>query len=129
DPAWSAADGRLSPDMHGIVTSYQQVAASPELLARIGSDAFVVFDELHHAADERAWGAAIQTAFADASRRLALSGTPFRSDTRPIPFARYDGDEAAPDYEFLFRDAPAERRVGRPVYFRRTNARIEWSAP
>src|SRR3954451_25499089 len=69
DPAWSAADGRLAPDMHGIVTSYPQGAASSELVARLGNDAFVVFDELHHAADERAWGAAIQTAFADAARR------------------------------------------------------------
>src|SRR6476661_8824267 len=28
DPAWAAADGRLPGDMHGIVTSYQQVATS-----------------------------------------------------------------------------------------------------
>jgi superfamily II DNA or RNA helicase len=129
DPAWSAADGRLSPDMHGIVTSYQQVAASPELMARIGDDAFVVFDELHHAADERAWGAAIQAAFANASRRLALSGTPFRSDTRAIPFVHYDGDEAVPDYEYSYGDALADRRVVRPVYFPRTNGHMEWESP
>src|SRR4051812_32623704 len=28
DPAWAASDGRLPADMHGIVTSYQQVASS-----------------------------------------------------------------------------------------------------
>ena len=129
DPAWSAADGRLAPDLHGIVTSYQQVAASPEAVARIGEDAFVVFDELHHAADDRAWGAAIQAAFANASRRLALSGTPFRSDTRAIPFVRYDGDEAVPDFEYSYGDALADRRVVRPVYFPRTNGHMEWAAP
>jgi len=129
DPAWSAADGRLAPDMHGIVTSYQQVAASSELLARIGNDAFVVFDELHHAADDRAWGAAIQAAFADAARRLALSGTPFRSDTRAIPFVHYAGDEAVADYEYSYGDALADRRVVRPVYFPRTNGHMEWAAP
>src|SRR4051795_10700710 len=126
DPAWSAADGRLAPDMHGIVPSYQQVAASLELLARIGDDAFVVFDELHHAADDRAWGAAIQAAFADAARRLALSGTPFRSDTRAIPFVHYAGDEAVADYEYSYGDALADRRVVRPVYFPRTNGHMEW---
>src|SRR3954447_11682634 len=129
DPAWSAADGRLAADMHGIVTSYQQVSASPELLARLAEDAFVVFDELHHAADERAWGEAVQTAFANAARRLALSGTPFRSDTRAIPFVRYDGDEAVPDYEYSYGDALTDRRVVRPVYFPRTNGHMEWAAP
>jgi superfamily II DNA or RNA helicase len=129
DPAWSAADGRLAADMHGIVTSYQQVSASPELLARLAEDAFVVFDELHHAADERAWGAAIKTAFANASKRLALSGTPFRSDTHAIPFIHYDGDEAVPDYEYSYGDALADRRVVRPVYFPRTNGHMEWQAP
>ena len=29
DPAWAAADGHLPADMHGIVTSYQQVATQP----------------------------------------------------------------------------------------------------
>ncbi|MES1248780.1 MAG: helicase-related protein, partial [Actinomycetota bacterium] len=119
----------LARDMHGVVTSYQQVAASPEAAARLGDDAFVVFDELHHAADERAWGAAIQQAFADASRRLALSGTPFRSDTRAIPFVRYEGDEAVPDYEYSYGDALADRAVVRPVYFPRTNGHMEWAAP
>ena len=126
DPEWK---GPLARDMHGIVTSYQQVAANPDALARVGADAFVVFDELHHAADERAWGAAIQKAFSDASRRLALSGTPFRSDTRAIPFVHYDGDEAVPDYEYSYGDALADRRVVRPVYFPRTNGHIEWAAP
>jgi superfamily II DNA or RNA helicase len=129
DPSWAAADGALPRDMHGIVTSYQQVAISPALLARLSSNAFVVFDELHHAADDRAWGAAIRQAFAGSRRRLALSGTPFRSDTRAIPFVAYSGDEAVPDYEYSYGDALVDRRVVRPVYFPTTNGELEWAAP
>jgi superfamily II DNA or RNA helicase len=115
--------------MHGIVTTYQQVASSAELLSRLARDAFIVFDELHHAADDRAWGAAIQQAFGESCRRLALSGTPFRSDTRAIPFVSYHGDEAVPDFEYSYGDALSDRRVVRPVYFPTTNGHMEWSAP
>jgi superfamily II DNA or RNA helicase len=128
DPAWSPEEG-LARDMHGVVTTYQQVAANAELLARLSEGAFVVFDELHHAAEDRAWGEAIAVAFADTRRRLALSGTPFRSDTRAIPFVRYDGDEAVPDYEYSYGDALVDRGVVRPVYFPRTNGEMEWAAP
>jgi superfamily II DNA or RNA helicase len=129
DPSWSASDGALAPDMHGIVTSYQQVASSAGALARLAQGAFVILDEIHHAADERAWGAAVLHAFAGAGRRLALSGTPFRSDTRAIPFVDYQDDEAVPDYEYGYGDALADGRVVRPVYFPRTNGNMEWAAP
>jgi superfamily II DNA or RNA helicase len=129
DPSWSAAGGALPADMHGIVTTYQQVASSAELLSRLAREAFVVFDELHHAADDRAWGAAIEQAFGESCRRLALSGTPFRSDTRAIPFVSYHGDEAVPDFEYSYGDALSDRRVVRPVYFPTTNGHMEWSAP
>ncbi|MCU1453458.1 MAG: ATP-dependent helicase [Acidimicrobiales bacterium] len=129
DPDWSAADGRLPGDMHGIVTTYQQVAGSAEVLRALARDAFVVFDEIHHAGDDRAWGESVRRAFADAARRLSLSGTPFRSDTRAIPFVRYVLDEAAPDFEYGYGDALTDGRVVRPVYFPRTNGHMEWSAP
>ena len=129
DPQWAAADGTLPADMHGIVTSYQQVATSARLLGTLSRGAFVVFDELHHAADDRAWGDAVRQAFQGARRRLALSGTPFRSDTRAIPFVRYHGDEAVPDFEYGYGDALADGRVVRPVYFPATNGQMEWQAP
>jgi superfamily II DNA or RNA helicase len=129
DPSWSTSDGALSADMHGIVTSYQQVAVSASALARLAQGAFVILDEIHHAADDRAWGAAVLHAFAGARRRLALSGTPFRSDTRAIPFVNYQNDEAVPDYEYGYGDALADGRVVRPVYFPRTNGHMEWAAP
>lgn len=129
DPAWSAADGRLPGDMHGIVTTYQQVASSAAMLADVARDAFVVFDEIHHAGDDRAWGESVRVAFAGAARRLAISGTPFRSDTRAIPFVNYVHDEATPDFEYGYGEALADRRVVRPVYFPRTNGHMEWTAP
>lgn len=129
DPTWAAADGALPTDMHGLVTTYQQVASSAAALARLAPGAFVIFDELHHAADDRAWGDAIRTAFEGAGGRLALSGTPFRSDTRSIPFVTYRLDEARPDYEYGYGDALADRRVVRPVFFPRTSGDMEWEAP
>jgi superfamily II DNA or RNA helicase len=128
DPAWSAGDG-LAADMHGIVTTYQQVAVTASALARVAADAMVVFDEIHHAGDDRAWGEAVQVAFGAARRRLSLSGTPFRSDTRAIPFVRYELDEARPDYEYGYGEALRDGRVVRPVYFPRTHGDMEWSAP
>src|SRR5713226_1608823 len=86
DPRWSAGEGALPADMHGVVTTYQQVASSAGVLRGLARGAFVIFDELHHAADDRAWGDAVREAFAGAARRLALSGTPFRSDVHAIPF-------------------------------------------
>ena len=129
DPMWSAADGALPGDMHGVVTTYQQVASCADVLRGLATDAFVVFDELHHAADDRAWGDAVRTAFEPAARRLALSGTPFRSDTHSIPFVRYRLDEAEADYEYGYGDALHDGGVVRPVYFPRIDGMMEWSAP
>jgi superfamily II DNA or RNA helicase len=129
DPAWSAADGRLPSDMHGIVTTYQQVASNAEVLRRVSLDAFVIFDEIHHAADDRAWGDSVRHAFEQSARRLAISGTPFRSDTSAIPFVNYVLDEAVPDYEYGYGEALADGRVVRPVYFPRTGGHMEWTAP
>lgn len=128
EPDWSARDGRLPGDMHGVVVTYQQVAANPLVLRPLTRDAFVVFDELHHAGDERAWGDAVRFAFEPAARRLALSGTPFRSDTRAIPFVRYEGHEARPDFSYGYGDALAEGRVVRPVVFPRIDGEMEWTA-
>jgi superfamily II DNA or RNA helicase len=129
DPRWNAADGAAAIDMHGLVTTYQQVATSAQWLARLAQGAFVILDEIHHAGDERAWGEAVLAAFGGAARRLSLSGTPFRSDTRAIPFVRYHADEARPDFEYSYGAALQDGRVVRPVFFPRTGGEMEWSAP
>jgi superfamily II DNA or RNA helicase len=129
DPAWSPGDGPLAPDLHGVVTTYQQVASSAAALRAIAQDAMVILDEIHHAADDRAWGDSIRLAFEGARRRLGLSGTPFRSDTAAIPFVRYVLDEAVADYTYGYGDALRDGRVVRPVYFPRTGGQMEWIAP
>ncbi|MEW6581661.1 MAG: DEAD/DEAH box helicase family protein [Actinomycetota bacterium] len=127
EAAWSARDGRLPADTHGLVTTYQQVAGNAPALAEIARDAFVVLDEVHHAGDDRAWGDAVRVAFCDAAVRLCLSGTPFRSDTRAIPFVRYDDDDLAePDVEYGYGDALRDGSVVRPVRFPRIDGEMEW---
>ena len=129
DPAWSASEGPPPADMHGVVTTYQQVATSAGALRSVAAGGFVIFDEIHHAGDDRAWGQAVLEAFEPAARRLSLSGTPFRSDTRAIPFVRYELDEAKPDFEYGYGQALSDGRVVRPIYFPRTGGNMEWSAP
>jgi superfamily II DNA or RNA helicase len=128
DPAWSPSNG-LASDLHGVVTTYQQVASAAPALRGLAAGAVVILDEIHHAADERAWGDSIRIAFGDAARRLSLSGTPFRSDTSPIPFIDYVLDEARPDYVYGYGDALKDGRVVRPVYFPRVGGDMEWVAP
>lgn len=129
EAAWSAGEGRLPADVHGVVTTYQQVALSAAELAEIATGAIVVLDEVHHAGDEQAWGQAVQVACRDAAMRLCLSGTPFRSDTRAIPFVRYDEDGMAqPDVEYGYADALRDGGVVRPVRFPRVNGEMEWIA-
>jgi superfamily II DNA or RNA helicase len=129
DPEWNLGYGGLPPDSHGVVVTYQQVAVAPASLRPMVRQALVVLDEIHHAGDSRAWGDGIRQAFDPAWRRLSLSGTPFRSDQRTIPFINYVGELAQPDFEYGYGDALLDGRVVRPVYFPRINGRMEWTAP
>ncbi|MBJ7456101.1 MAG: DEAD/DEAH box helicase [Thermoleophilia bacterium] len=129
EPSWQASDGRLPADVHGMVTTYQQVASSTAALAPLARDAFVILDEAHHSGEERAWGDSVRAAFGGAAVRLSLSGTPFRSDTRAIPFVRYDDDGLAQaDVEYGYGDALSDGGVVRPVRFPRTDGQMEWVA-
>lgn len=127
DPNLSNADGPLKDGTIGYVTTYAQVAGKPAIhAARCRSkQTLVILDEIHHAGDGLSWGNATLIAFDEAARRLALTGTPFRTkaDER-IPFVRYevssyaDGDivTSLADYSYGYREALAERVV-RPVVF------------
>ncbi len=128
DPDWSPADG-VPADLHGVITTYQQVGSSPEACIPLARGGFVILDEIHHAGEERSWGDGVRTAFGEAERRLSLSGTPFRSDTRSIPFVNYDNDQVVPDIEYGYGDALADGRVVRPVYFPKFGGHMEWMAP
>ena len=127
DPRWRNADGAWRSDVDGVAVTYQQVASAPDLFAHhLARPTFVVLDEIHHAGESATWGTALRTAFGDAQRRLALSGTPFRSDARAIPFVTYDEDRrCAPDFVYGYGEAVADD-VCRPLTFRLLDATLHW---
>ena len=127
DPRWRNADGAWRSDVDGVVVTYQQVASAPDLFAHhLGRPTFVVLDEIHHAGESATWGTALRAAFDGAVHRLALSGTPFRSDARAIPFVRYDEDRrCAPDFVYGYAEAVADGAC-RPLAFRLLDATLRW---
>ena len=127
DPRWRNADGAWRSDVDGVVVTYQQVASAPDLFAHhLARPTFVVLDEIHHAGESASWGTALRAAFDGAAHRLALSGTPFRSDARAIPFVRYDDERrCAPDFVYGYADAVRDD-VCRPLAFRLLDATLRW---
>src|SRR3712207_5799719 len=92
----------------------------------------VILDEVHHAGDALSWGEAVREAFEPAHRRLALTGTPFRSDVNPIPFVTYAPDPSepgvrrcVPDYAYGYARALADHVV-RPVLFLAYSGEMQW---
>jgi superfamily II DNA or RNA helicase len=76
------------------------------------------------------WGDAVKEAFDPARRRLALTGTPFRSDANPIPFVTYldepgGGKRSASDYVYGYGPA-LEDSVVRPVIFLAYSGEMRW---
>jgi superfamily II DNA or RNA helicase len=127
DPRWRNADGAWRRDVDGVAVTYQQVASAPDLFAHhLARPTFVVLDEIHHAGESATWGTALRAAFDGAVRRLALSGTPFRSDARAIPFVAYDEERrCAPDFVYGYGEAVADA-VCRPLAFRLLDATLRW---
>ncbi len=132
DPGFSNSSAVHSGEYHGVAVTYAQVASRPELHRRRteGEPTLVILDEIHHGGDAKSWGDAIRIAFENAARRLALTGTPFRSDTNPIPFVRYElGEDAilrsASDYTYGYAEALRDGVV-RPVLFLAYGGAMRW---
>ena len=90
----------------------------------------VILDEVHHGGDALSWGDAVREAFEPAARRLALTGTPFRSDTSAIPFVTYERGRdgvrrSAADYSYGYGRALADGVV-RPVMFLSYSGQMRW---
>jgi superfamily II DNA or RNA helicase len=124
------AGQQLPSDYHGLVVTYHQVATQAKAIARLllWQPCLVVFDEIHHAANEQSWGESLLTAFRAAKLRLLLSGTPFRSDNAPIPFVTYQEDRSQADFVYGYREALADEVV-RPVAFATYDGEIGWQLP
>ncbi|MEP9391420.1 DEAD/DEAH box helicase [Gordonia sp. VNQ95] len=132
DSRFSNSAGQTSTDFDGVAVTYAQVAAHPTR-HRVRTEnrrTLVILDEIHHGGDAKSWGEAIREAFDDAERRLALTGTPFRSDDSPIPFVTYEpepggGQRSRADHSYGYSDALADGVV-RPVVFLAYSGQASW---
>ncbi len=99
-------DGQLGA--RGTALTYQAMLTQPESFWALlrNNRVLVIFDEIHHCAgqdpsDANAWGERIITHVQNqAAFTLALTGTPWRSDQRPIALARYGNDTVECDYRY-----------------------------
>jgi superfamily II DNA or RNA helicase len=132
DPTFRNADRHTTADFRGVVITYAQVGSAPLVHRRrtMVRSTLVILDEIHHAGDSRSWGDAVRTAFEHATRRLALTGTPFRSDDHPIPFVTYEPGpdgllRSRADSSYGYGDALADGVV-RPVIFLAYSGETRW---
>jgi superfamily II DNA or RNA helicase len=132
DPEFSNRAGAVGRHYHGVVVTYAQVAMRASLHQDLtaSSRTLVILDEVHHGGDALSWGDAIREAFSPAVRRLSLTGTPFRSDTAPIPFVTYLPDRegirtSVTDYDYGYGRALADGVV-RPVIFMVYAGHMRW---
>ncbi|NMH96310.1 DEAD/DEAH box helicase family protein, partial [Pseudonocardia acidicola] len=132
DPEFRNSAGGTSSDYTGIAVTYAGVAAHP-MLHRARTEnrrTLVILDEVHHAGDAKSWGDAVKEAFDPATRRLTLTGTPFRSDDNPIPFVDYLPDaegalRSRADHSYGYAEALADGVV-RPVVFLAYSGTSSW---
>ena len=132
DPGFRNAHGRSARHFHGVAVTYAQVAMRPALHRELtlSGRTLVILDEVHHGGDALSWGDAIREAFGSAEKRLSLTGTPFRSDTAPIPFVEYEPDAqgvrlSKTDYAYGYGRALADGVV-RPVIFMVYAGHMRW---
>ncbi|WP_310734847.1 DEAD/DEAH box helicase [Microbacterium halimionae] len=132
DPNFSNRHSMPSRQYHGVAVTYAQVAtkAAVHQALILNARTLVILDEVHHGGDALSWGDALREAYARATRRLLLSGTPFRSDTAPIPFVEYHPDAhgirvSRTDYAYGYRRA-LEDGVVRPVMFLVYAGKMRW---
>jgi len=127
EPNRPNSDGPETTDFHGVAVTYQTVAAGPATHARAARrPTLVIADEPHHMGDQASWGMSAREAFGQATFRLLLSGTPFRSDNEAIPWVHYDEDGVSrADYVYGYPDALVDR-VCRPITFLPYDGEMEW---
>ncbi|MDR2703261.1 MAG: DEAD/DEAH box helicase, partial [Cellulomonadaceae bacterium] len=132
DPNFQNANQVIGKHYDGVALTYAQVAANPELHLKNTKrhKTLVILDEIHHGGDALSWGDGIKIAFAPATKRLSLTGTPFRSDTAPIPFVTYEMGldntrRSKADYIYGYTQALKDKVV-RPVLFMTYSGLMRW---
>ena len=132
DPGTGGRKRGRSRQYDGVAVTYAGVAAAMLAYQTMTSnfDTLVILDEVHHAGDALAWGDSVREAFQFATRRLSLTGTPFRSDDNPIPFITYAPAESGAlvsraDYTYGYAEALRDHVV-RPVVFMNYGGPMRW---
>jgi superfamily II DNA or RNA helicase len=127
DLAPDANSPRPPAGFHGVAVTYARIAKSPLRWSRsLPRRTLVIADEAHHLGEDLTWGVSFAKAFAETSRWLLLSGTPFRSDATPIPGVSYDSEGIAePDVAYSYAEAVADA-VCRPVSFVAYDGTLSW---
>lgn len=118
----------------GVAVTYAQVGMKPTKHYQVATaqKTLVIMDEIHHAGDAKSWGDGVRFAYAHSERRLALTGTPFRSDDAQIPFVDYvevpgtgGAMESRADYTYGYSEALRDGVV-RPVMFLAYSGQARW---
>ena len=132
DPGLGGSRRGRSREYDGLAVTYAGVATRPFHYQALTANfpTLVILDEVHHAGDALSWGEAVRDAFAHATRRLALTGTPFRSDENPIPFVTYSEGAGGvrtsrADYTYGYAEALRDHVV-RPVVFMNYGGPMRW---
>ncbi|RUM53569.1 MAG: diguanylate cyclase [Marinomonas sp.] len=93
----------------GVSRTYHSMSNINELISSLSkSRVLVIFDEIHHCAGDgdspaNAWGMSLLSTIQNlATYTLSLTGTPWRTDTRPIPLARYSNPEGHIQCDFTY---------------------------
>jgi len=90
-------------EYQGICMTYQAMNEKSEHL-RIFCDnnkTLVISDEMHHVADGQSWGKSFLNAFDESEHILGLTGTPWASEGKTIPYVQYDSDGYAnPNFRY-----------------------------
>jgi len=117
---WRAVNP-IGDEWPGAVITYQSLFSSTEMFLAHATDpghrTLVVFDEVHHAGANAAWGESAQEAFASGAKAiLSLTGTPFRTASDPIVFVPSEGGSACPHFRYSYDEA-IEDKACRLVQF------------
>lgn len=127
------------------IYTYAQVASNPEIFRILCArhQVVAVFDEVHHADDDAAFGNALVTAFEQAVFKLSLSGTPFNTKGGRLAFCEVtkvtddegrDLNKTLVDFEYSYGQALQAQGtaddpfVVRSVQFVRWNGLARWKS-
>ena len=104
----------------GFVFTYQTIRQHLDTLKHICKSykTLVLIDEVHHAGEALPWHSDVTRAFKNRTFSVVLSGTPWRSDGRKMPFVELDQDGfVIADYSYSRRRALVDKNVVRELAF------------